>query len=406
MTQSTRKRMMTLNFKPKSANETSNRIPKVFVLAEFFSPAWRAGGMPEAIKNLYQHFSTNGLIEFFIYCRSVDIDGAKLDVVEDTWLKIERGWVMYSSELKDFYSLKKTIETVSPDFVYVNGMFSKHFTFHPLATLKFLSIKNVTLVIAPHGMLHQNALKISKYKKIIFLALLKTLGLLKNAHWHATDEQEALDIRKVISPFTKVSIVPNLPKMPLGTITNADKIPNSLHLVFLSLISEKKNLLFALKLLKKWDKPVSFDIYGPIKNIAYWKQCQDYIHQLPKHINVQYKGEVEPHTVQKIFTKYDALFLPTQGENFGYAIYECMSVGRPVIISTQTPWQNLLHHNAGYDVELNDTEGYINALNTFFKMSGSEYYEFQKGAHNIALSYLEKNDFDKSYTQLFSLIRN
>ena len=49
-------------------------------------------------------------------------------------------------------------------------------------------------------------------------------------------------------------------------------------------------MLFALKIISKINYPISFDIYGPIKNDSYWNECQKVINNIPKVIKVSYKG--------------------------------------------------------------------------------------------------------------------
>lgn len=60
------------------------------------------------------------------------------------------------------------------------------------------------------------------------------------------------------------------------TQSNTSKESGSLHLVFLSRISEKKNLLFLLRVLAhNSELSVQLDIYGPIEDKAYWKNAMN-----------------------------------------------------------------------------------------------------------------------------------
>ena len=120
----------------------------------------------------------------------------------------------------------------------------------------------------------------------------------------------------------------------------ARKRTGQLRPVFLSRISPMKNLLFALKVLQGVSGDVCFDIYGPVEDLAYWKQSEEIIETLPPTVKVRYMGMVNHEEVWDVFAQHDLLFLPTFGENFCHVIREALSAGCPVLISDQTPWRS------------------------------------------------------------------
>src|SRR5690606_10471907 len=95
-----------------------------------------------------------------------------------------------------------------------------------------------------------------------------------------------------------------------------------------------------------------FDIYGPISDQDYWKECQALIKSLPANVVATYCGSVAPARVAELFSKYDLFFLPTRGENYGHVIAEALSMGTLVLISDQTPWRELQADGLGWDVPL------------------------------------------------------
>lgn len=317
------------------------------------------------------------------------------------WNLIGAANVYYSqsSELS-FQHIKARLLEVNADVIYINGLYSLPFVVYPLL-IKKLFFKHKKIVVAPRGMLQAGALKIRATKKKSFLALFKLLGLQKELVWHATDEQEKEDVIKIFGEKAKVIIAPNVPKQPAETLELLSKSKNELRLVYLSLITEKKNLLLALSILSNMSEQIVFDIYGPIKDKNYWEDCELIIHELPSNIVVNYKGDVQPDNVQETFKKYHALFLPTKGENFGHAIYECLSVGRPVIISDTTPWKNLKAKHAGYDCDLCEPTQFENAIKELYAVEGTGYNELCKGAYGIAKEYWDGNDYVDSYRTLF-----
>jgi len=298
-------------------------------------------------------------------------------------------------------SIRQRIRESSADIVYINGLYSLPFVIYPLITARFF-YKKAKVVVAPRGMLQSGALKIRARKKKFFLALFKMLNLHKGITWHATDEQEREDIALAFGDNAKVIIAPNIPKKPIDDLKLLSKVENELRLIYLSLITEKKNLHLALSVLADMTEHIVFDIYGPVKDKDYWKDCESIIKKLPSNIVVAYKGDVKPDKVQDTFKMYHALFLPTKGENFGHAIYECLSVGRPVIISNATPWRDLKTKHAGYDCDLNEVTQFGNAIRELYKMDGLQYNEMCKGAYSVAKEYWFKDDYVESYAKLFN----
>jgi glycosyltransferase involved in cell wall biosynthesis len=121
-----------------------------------------------------------------------------------------------------------------------------------------------------------------------------------------------------------ISVAPNISVAPTaGQLPFAKPGHKILRISFLSRITNKKNLAYALKVLAEIQVDIAFDIYGPIdRDKDYWRKCQRLISRLPKNINTRYLGPVEASQVQKVFSEYDLFFFPTSGlrhlqETFG-----------------------------------------------------------------------------------------
>jgi glycosyltransferase involved in cell wall biosynthesis len=133
-------------------------------------------------------------------------------------------------------------------------------------------------------------------------------------------------------------------------------------LAFLSRISPKKNLLGAIELMRCVSGRLSLDVYGPIEDIAYWQHCEAIANRLPANLRVHYRGTVAPDAVVSTLAQYDAMFLPTLGENFGHAIIESLAAGCPVVISNRTPWRDLQAKGMGWDLPLESPADFQDAL--------------------------------------------
>lgn len=146
-------------------------------------------------------------------------------------------------------------------------------------------------------------------------------------------------------------------------------------------------------------KNIVLDIYGPVTDKKYWEQCELLIQQMPD--KVQYKGEVQPAAVQNILSQYHALILLTKGENFGHALYESLSAGRPAITSYFTPWNDLQQKRAGVNVDIDNMKDCLEKLHHFADMKQDEYNIYCKGAHELALQYYRNLDTEVKYRELF-----
>jgi hypothetical protein len=328
-------------------------------------------------------------------------------IVSDTWndillpLSKKHTSVWYAKRFQPGYKLfRRLLLEKKPDVVYFNGIFSYNLFLIPLITIKNLVIKP-RIVICPRGMLQRGALADKNFKKKSYLKILKISGLVNKVSWHATNAEEKEDVLKHFSINYGVVIAKNIPKKPLLKINLPEKAQGELRLIYLSLLASKKNLYFLLKVLSRIDEKITLDIYGPIKDKGYWEDCKILIEQM--HGKINYLGDVLPAEVQNTFEKYDASIILTKGENFGHALYESLSVGRPIITSFFTPWNNLQNLHAGWNLDIHDFDECVSILSEIIKMNQDQYQTFCFGAYDLSNSYFNSLDVQKSYGLLFSV---
>lgn len=365
---------------------------KILILADYFSPAYKGGGIIQSLKNLYD--LCGGESNFQVITSNKDLDGSNVAEAGDLLSEIQ-----YTSRFRIIAALRK-IQWSEIESIYLNGIFSPFFFLIPLMYVRLFQ-RNIGVIIAPRGMLQSGALEIRSTKKMTYLKLLQKLRLFNQVRWHATDQQEAVDIDK-FQKHADIIVAQNVPKQPWQeTLEIPIGNPNPLRLVFLSLITEKKNLHLALEALKVIEFPVVFDIYGPIKDIPYWNHCMQLISNLPLNVECEYHGAVKSERSQEIFSQYHALVLPSKGENFGHAIYECLSVGRPVIIGKNTPWKDVVQKEAGWLVEL-DSKALTEAVIKLGKLNQCEFESLTSNALIAAQNYFAQSDFESDYERLFN----
>ena len=91
----------------------------------------------------------------------------------------------------------------------------------------------------------------------------------------------------------------------------------------------------------------------------------------------------------------------TKGENFGHALFESLSAGRPVITSNFTPWNKLAEKKAGWNVDIYNAEECVNSLNEIKALDQDEYARYCSGAYCIAKDYFTKSADLNAYKRLF-----
>jgi glycosyltransferase involved in cell wall biosynthesis len=378
---------------------------KVLVMIDWFDPGFKAGGPIRSCVNFAQYFKND--LQIYILTTDRDLGDTKPypGIDADTW-------VDYQDKVKVFYaspgwlswqSIKRTIQELKPDAVYVNSMYSKFFSIYPVL-LKRTGNLNAKLVLAPRGMLKESAVRFKSHKKNIFLKLYKLLGLHRQAHFHCTDETEVSDVRKHFGevPFTMLANVNGAqPDLQLRN----NKEPGIVKMIFIGRIHPIKNLHYLLSVLKDVKQQVRLTVIGSLEDAEYWQQCQQLIADLPGNIKVQYLGELAHHLLSPLVVEHDMFVLPTTGENFGHAIFEALAAGRPVLISDQTPWKSLAKYKAGWDLPLTAPQQFAEVIEKVAAMNNDELGEWCKGAWDYCKCYSDRSGIKEKYLQLFSANR-
>lgn len=371
---------------------------KILIFTNHFLPGNRAGGPVTSIANLTKLLNDEFKIIIVTSNKDLGVKVPYKNITYNTKIKYQDFNVVYLSEINTD-TVHEVIKENCPDLIYLNSFFS---TFTQIVL--WLTIKEklkLPILLAPRGEMQRNALAIKKVKKKIYLIVYKLLKLYNKMYFHATDITEFDRIQEMF-PTKNVFILPNVPKIANNTALSKDT--NELRLIFISRIRDNKNLHTALKILSVSKSNISFDIYGPLEDEAYWKNCQIQMQKLPKNINVVYKGVVSPENITTTMQQYHALFLPTKTENFGHIIVEAMQAGLPPIISNQTPWLNLKENRAGWSLDLRNEEVFLEAVETLYAMDGETYTNLSQCTIDYIAKKLNVKELKMKYTQFLNLI--
>ena len=373
---------------------------KVCIIYDFFAPAYKAGGPIQSLVNLVSHLGSS--LDLFVICGPTDHDGTQLPVKTNEWVPYQgnsgtatgRAKVWYAQPALDSRSVQQL--TTADMVLYINGIFSVRYNLFPL-----LFSKSPRKILAVRGMLHPGALSQKPLKKNLYLALLKALGVHRKVEFHATAAEEADFIRDRFGKNSKVTIIPNFPKV-LPHQMPPEKSGGSLILVSVALVSAMKNHLQVLKALHNTSAQITYHIFGPIKDAAYWKLCGEQIEALPDNVTVHYHGDIVPSDVAQALEAAHVFILPSKSENFGHAIFEAFTAGKPVITSFNTPWNGLKEKKAGINVNPDREQDLTGAIQFFADMNANELDDWSRQASSYAMEAVNVEALSREYLNMFS----
>ncbi len=368
---------------------------KIFITIPWFHPAFRAGGPIQSVANLVREFHDE--VEYYIFCGDTDLKGGALEnITTGEWIPYNnytKVWYAHHKKISD--SLVEQVEAVKPQILYIIGMYSWHFNMVPL-----IFCKGPKKILSVRGMLHPGALSQKKWKKKIYLQVFKLLEYHHKIVFHATDTDEEKYVRSHFGKPAVIAIAGNFPNT-IGAIDIAPKETGRLNLVSVALISPMKNILMVLESLGQTKTLIQYDVYGPAKDRDYFERCIAKARTLPSTITVTFHKEIEPTRVKEVLREAHVFVLPSKSENFGHAIYEALSAGRPVITSNNTPWNNLEESHAGMNVSIENNVELTAAIDFFASMDEATLLQWQQGAVSYAGKAIDTEKIREQYRKMF-----
>jgi glycosyltransferase involved in cell wall biosynthesis len=351
------------------------------------------------VANLVEHLPG---VEVFIFTRNTDYCSATpyADIVSDTWTAVSATDAVYYASPKSLHKqvVGRLLNEINPSVVYISGVYSKVFN---IWVQQLALQQGLPCVVAARGMLSPHSTSVKPLKKALFLAYMRIMRGYAKVHFHATSSQEAQDIKRVVGTHKAVTVIPNLPRRLPSALPPIKKQPGLLKLIMLSRVAPEKGTLEGILSLQQAQGVVSLFIYGTCYDQAYWQQCKKAIDVLPATCKVAYNGTLDPDSPSFVAAINDAhaLLMPSAGENYGHSIVECLSQGKPVIISHHTPWQGLEANKAGFNLNPNEFEKGVTSL---LQMDQSNYNEWSRGALCYFNEHIAAKN-DKNLQQYHSL---
>lgn len=373
-----------------------NTKTKLLIFCDWYAPAFKAGGPIRSVVNLVERFKYQ--YDIYIFTSDRDINDKKpfRNIEADQWLQQEGYHIWYHSPgTMSLKKVKAVIAEINPDKIYLNSMFSN--------MIKPIMAAYATgkIIIAPRGMLRSSALAVKPVKKFFYLRFLKTMGIDRYLCFHSTGEEETKDIKRVFPAAKKIVIAPNLPVAVKNQPSTLEKTAGKLNIIFVGRIHPIKKLDFLLEALAKVKGEIKLDIVATKEDREYWSRCKKMIGRLQFRFDITTYIDLPHHKVKPLLEKANLFALPTEGENFGHAIFEALAVGCPVLISDQTPWVGLRSKKAGVELPLADSSRFTEVIQEFVDMPDETWQEYRQGALSMATSYQQNLASPDQYHELF-----
>jgi len=337
------------------------KIHRVLAFTGAFLPGYKAGGPIKSMVQMLDNLPESVKVTLVTADRdlgdSIPYPGLSGRVVHRAPHEV---YYLNWREPRQWMALLRWARRNPVDLIYVDSLWSPLFTVLPVVAHRLGLLPSPKVLLAPRGELSPGALGIKSRKKQTFLRGWAPLLRRIDPMWLASTELEEREIHRVF-PWARTIIQID----SLGDVLRKDIIASQqrTRFVFISRISEKKNLRLALEALQLVRSEVDFDIYGPLEDADYWTGCLQLIDQLPDNVRATYRGMLRPDQVRETFAQYDGFILPTLGENFGHVISESLSSGCPVICSRQTSWTGVLDQGGGAALPEFDAQSWADEIN-------------------------------------------
>ena len=204
---------------------------------------------------------------------------------------------------------------------------------------------NRPYVFSVHGMFAPAAMTRSRLKKALFMRLWQSKALDAVDCFHATSQEEYLDIRR-LGYRAPVCIQPFGMAMP--ELQRIDP-PARRTLLFLGRLDPIKRidlLLTAWRGIQDANPDWDLVICGP-DSVGHSKDLQKLAERLGVS-RMEFAGPKYGEEKAQLFARADLFVLPSETENFGFVVAEALAHGVPAIVSKGAPWSGLAEHDCGW----------------------------------------------------------
>lgn len=335
----------------------------------------------------------------------VDILTPDIALGDDKLMGCGEEWIKavpndYKTPLSISRNMSDFLRKSDYDIYHTNGMWM-HINH---STCAIARKKGRPYIITPHGMLYPESLARSAWKKWPMRKIWFDRDIRDADCIHATCNKEMENLR-LLGYKGPIAVIGNPVAVPDYTeeLFN-NRIYNSAlsnNIAFLGRLHPRKKVENILRGVAKSTNP-NLKVYIMGEGDSGYK---DFLKQEASRFGiadrVHFLGFVNGGEKFETLAKMDALFVPSDFENFGMIIPEALIVGTPVMASLGTPWETLNTERCGWWRD-NSPESIAAIINQLYRLSNEERNAMGKRGRDYILRTFAA---DKVATQMLSLYK-
>lgn len=323
----------------------------------------------------------------------------KIMGVGEDWIKVEPN--DYKTPLSISKNLSEFLKSNDYDIYHTNGMWM-HINH---ITCAIARKRNKPYIITPHGMLYPEALARSAWKKWPMSKLWFDKDIREASCIHVTCEDEMKHVR-AFGYHGPIALIGNPVAVPDYTEDLYSHHVNENHhfnsIAYLGRLHPRKKIENILYGMTKASTQIDAYIIGK-GDEAYEKFLQDEAIRLGIANRVHFLGFLNGKDKFEQLAKVDALFVPSDMENFGMIIPEALIVGTPVMASLGTPWSVLNEEHCGWWKD-NSSESIAKIIDEIYSVSIDELHEMGKRGREYVINNYSGEVIAEQMIQLYKWI--
>jgi glycosyltransferase involved in cell wall biosynthesis len=319
---------------------------KILHVSPWFAPAWRYGGLVEAVYQLARHAAAQGAA---VRVLTTDADGGgslSREAVEA--IAHESGFEVTCCHRAGGESVSLSLPGAMASHVKWADIVHLHaaYSFPTIPAMLAARLIGRPLVWMPHGALQRWSGSRRPQLKEIWEGVCRAIAP-AGMTLHLTSSDEARE-SQVRFPHAALALIPNGVDIP-ETMERAPR-GEALRVGYIGRLDQKKgieNLLDACRAIKeRGTLHIALEIAGAGEP-PYEESLRRRIGELEISGMVTMLGEIRGPAKSDFFARQDVMMLPSYTENFGIVAAEALAHGVPVIASRGTPWEELETRHCG-----------------------------------------------------------
>lgn len=223
--------------------------------------------------------------------------------------------------------------------------------------------------------------------------------LARHCVFHSTSDIETQYIKEQLPRGVEIVQIPNYVEIP----PQAERTPKG-YLLFVGRMKRKKAVENLIEALARSPKFLSSDLVLKVAGRGdkqYLEELQELTRQLNLAGRVEFIGQVEGHSKQKLYADAYWTFMPSHTENFGMVVLESLAQNTPVLASTGTPWEILEREKVGYWAD-NSPQSLAEKIDQIIAMRPDEYEEYRSRGRAFVEKHFDIRSNINRWNDLYS----